>query len=164
MKHLRSLAGMALGLCLAACGPGGGEAGNAQDPGNEAEAGASAAAGPAVGNESVAAAGNATAAVGPGLPGCPFRQTTNWVGSIEGGKLLVNGSVDLLMGGFKPQLTERAGSAPPVLRLDLALVQGGSTELSNKVRYEKSGSAAYRRGEIYCGGEQVAAFDMILVG
>jgi hypothetical protein len=157
MKHLRSVAGLTLGLCLAACGPGG-EAGNAQNPANEA------AAGPAVGNDTAAAAGNATAAAGPGLPGCPFRETTNWVGSIEGGKLLVNGRVDLLMGGFQPQLTERPGSAPPVLRLALALAPGGTTELSNKVRYEKSRSPAYRRGEIYCGGDQVAAFDMILVG
>jgi hypothetical protein len=157
MKHLRSVAGLTLGLCLAACGPGG-EAGNAQNAANEA------AAEPAAGNDTAAAAGNATAAAGPAFPGCPFRETTNWVGSIEGGKLLVNGNVDLLMGGFKPQLTERAGSAPPVLRLDLALAPGGTTELSNKVRYEKSGSPTYRRGEIYCGGEQVAAFDMILVG
>ena len=163
MKHLRTVAGLTLGLCLAACGPGG-EAGNAQDSGNAAEAGASAAAEPATGNGTASAAGNASAAAGPGLPGCPFRETTNWVGSVEGGKLLVNGRVDLLMGGFQPQLTERPGSAPPVLRLDLALAPGGTTELSNKVRYEKSGSPSYRRGEIYCGGEQVAAFDMILVG
>jgi hypothetical protein len=140
MDNWRSAA-LALGLCVAACGSGdGGEA-------NEA----------AADNGVVAAAPEAKAK----LPPCPFRQT-QWVGSVEGGRLLVTGELDLQMAGFEPQLTERS-SNPPVIALDLALVPKAGAAVNGNVRYEKSGSPTYRRGEVYCGGEKLADFAMIVV-
>jgi hypothetical protein len=140
MDNWRSAA-LALSLCLAACGSG--DDGAANDA--------------AAANEAVAAATEAKAK----LPPCPFRQT-QWVGSVEGGRLLVTGELDLQMAGFEPQLTERS-SNPPVIALDLALVPKAGAAVNGNVRYEKSGSPTYRRGEVYCGGEKLADFAMIVV-
>ena len=140
MDNWRSAA-LALGLCLAACDSGDGGAANDA----------------AAANEAVAAAPAAKAK----LPPCPFRET-QWVGSVEGGRLLVTGELDLQMAGFEPQLTERS-SNPPVIALDLALVPKAGAAVNGNVRYEKSGSPTYRRGEVYCGGEKLADFAMIVV-
>lgn len=97
------------------------------------------------------------------LPQCPFEKVHDLKGSIEGGRLLVTGRVDLMMAGFKPQLSERsAGSG--VLALNLALVPEAQAAVSDTLRYERSGVANYPRGEIWCGGQRLQAFDMILVG
>lgn len=137
------LAALALGLCVASCGSG--------DEGSVANEATAA-------NEAVVAEGAATEAK---LPPCPFRET-QWVGSVERGRLLVTGELDLQMAGFEPRLTERS-SNPPVIALDLALVPSAGAAVTGNVRYERSGSPTYRRGEIYCGGEKLADFEMIVV-
>lgn len=141
-RRLAGLAALALGLGVAACGSGGGDG---------------------TANEAAAASEAATAAAADKvkLPPCPFRET-QWVGSVEGGKLLVTGELDLQMAGFEPRLTERS-SNPPVIALDLALAPSPGAAVTGNVRYEKSGSPTYRRGEIYCGGAKLADFDMIVV-
>ena len=141
------LGGLALALSLAACGPdaGGGE--------GDIEIGNSAAA---------ADTANSAASVGgkAALPPCPFRETSEWKGSIEGGRLLVTGIVDLQMAGFKPLLTERP-SAPGVLAFDLALAPAAGEPVNDKVRLEKPGTARHSAGEIYCGGERIERFDIV---
>ncbi|HET9426912.1 MAG TPA: hypothetical protein VFO69_00990 [Allosphingosinicella sp.] len=97
------------------------------------------------------------------LPSCPFQEIHELKGSIEGGRLLVTGRVDLMMAGFKPQLSPRAGGSG-TLALDLALVPEANAGVSDVLRYERTGVPAYPRGEIWCGGERLASFDMILVG
>lgn len=97
----------------------------------------------------------------PTMEDCPFRDTSEWVGSVEGGRVLVNGRVDLMMAGFRPELTKRPGASAGTLALDLALAADPQAAVNDRVRYEASGS--YRRGEIWCGGERIAAFDMIVV-
>jgi hypothetical protein len=97
------------------------------------------------------------------LPPCPFQEIHELKGSIEGGRLLVTGRVDLMMAGFKPQLTERPNGGG-VLALDLALIPESQASVSDVLRYERSGVARYPRGEIWCGGQRLATFDMILVG
>ncbi len=97
------------------------------------------------------------------MPPCPFEEIHELKGSIEGGRLLVTGRVDLMMAGFKPQLTPRPGSSGAVA-LDLALVPEAQAAVSDVLRYERSGVAPSPRGEIWCGGERLATFDMILVG
>ena len=97
------------------------------------------------------------------LGGCPFRETSDWHGSIENGRLWVNGRVDLLMAGFKPQLTPRPGAAPGTVALDLALVQDPDTAIAERAEYERRGSPVFRRAEIWCGGERIAAFEVVLI-
>ena len=97
------------------------------------------------------------------LPSCPFQAIQDLRGSITGGKVLVTGRVDLMMAGFKPQLTPRSGGSG-TLALDLALVPEANAGVSDVLRYERTGVPAYPRGEIWCGGERLASFDMILVG
>jgi hypothetical protein len=97
----------------------------------------------------------------PTMEDCPFRDTSEWVGSVESGRVLVNGRVDLMMAGFRPELTKRPGASAGTLALDLALAPDPQAAVNDRVRYEASGS--YRRGEIWCGGERIAAFDMIVV-
>ena len=97
------------------------------------------------------------------LPPCPFQEIHDLKGSIEGGRLLVTGRVDLMMAGFRPQLTPRDAGAG-TLALDLALVPEANAGVSDVLRYERTGVAAYPRGEIWCGGDRLATFDMILVG
>jgi hypothetical protein len=147
MVRFQRLAGV-LALCVAACGPGGGQSGSNDRAGN--------------GSGTNGGEAKKAAAKSPVLPPCPFRNTS-WKGSIEGGRLLVTGTVDLQMAGFKPQLSVRS-AAPPVLSLDLALAPAAGEPVTEKARYEKSGSPAYRRGEIWCGGERIADFEMIFVG
>lgn len=127
------------GLALAACG--------SQPTGNEA---------------SVANTADDKAEAKAALPRCPFQEIQDLRGSITGGRLLVTGRVDLMMAGFKPQLTPRAGSGGLVL--DLALVPEANAVVSNELRYEHSGSPAHRQGEVWCGGQRIAGFDIVLVG
>lgn len=139
--------GTAFLLALAGCG-GGGEA-----PANQAA------------NEAVATneSANAAAAEKPQLAACPFRETRQWAGSIEGGRLLVTGLVDLQMAGFKPALTIRS-SSPPTVALDLALAPEAGAVVTEEARYEAASPAPYRNGEIWCGGERIASFDIVVVG
>jgi hypothetical protein len=150
MSRALGIAALALGLSLAGCSGGGGagEADNQAATGENASAGATA----------DAAAGKAKA-----LKGCPFRKTINWVGSVENGYLRINGDVDLMMAGFKPQLTLQEGGPPGVTRLELALVPEPNADISSHVRLEKAGAAPNRRAEIWCSGERIAAFDMVVV-
>ena len=97
------------------------------------------------------------------LPPSPFQEVKELKGSIEGGRLLVTGRVDLMMAGFRPQLTPRPGSSG-TLALDLALVPEANAGVSDELRYERTGVPPYPRGELWCGGERLAEFDMILVG
>jgi len=119
---------------------------------------------PAAENESAESDAAANQAVAKAeLPPCPFETIHDLRGSIEGGRLLVTGRVDLMMAGFKPQLTPREGGSG-VLALDLALVPEPQAGVSDELRYERSGVPSYPRGEVWCGGERLASFDMILVG
>ena len=142
----RWTAAIALGLALAGCGSGNDE---------EKAAGANAVA--AAANEAETADGGAA------MPACPFRDTSQWAGSTEGGRLLVTGQVDLQMAGFRPALTERPGAAPGTLALDLALAPEPTAPVTDVARYERSGGPGYGRGEIWCGGERIAQFDMVNV-
>ena len=147
MRRTFSLMSVALCLALSACG------GGSNAPANEAAA-----------NE--AAAGNETAdanAAGTSLPDCPFRETSDWVGSLEGGRLLVTGTVDLQMAGFTPALTIRS-SAPPTVALDLALKPDPTAAVSPEARYESTGHSGARTIEIWCGGERIQSVDVIVVG
>ena len=139
---------IACGLMLAGCGA---------DRDDEAGANATAVAA----NRTAEAERNA--AGGGGLPDCPFRRTHDWVGSVEGGHVRVNGYVDLQMAGFRPELTPRPNAAGGTLALDLALVPAANAPVEDHVRYERRGAPAYRRAEIWCGGERIAGFDMIVV-
>lgn len=104
-----------------------------------------------------------TTQAGAALPPCPFRETGNWAGSVRGGRLLVTGNVDLQMAGFRPMLSPRS-SAPPTAAFDLALAPEAGAAVSNEVDYEATGTPAYRRGEIWCGGERIAEFEIVAVG
>ena len=147
MARARWTAAIALGLALAGCG--GGE--------EEKAAGANAAAAAANAAEPAGADGGAA------MPACPFRDTTEWAGSTEGGRLLVTGRVDLQMAGFRPALTERPGAAPGTLALDLALAPEPTAPVADVARYERRGAPRYGRGEIWCGGGRIAQFDMVHV-
>jgi hypothetical protein len=150
MSRAFRIAALALGLSLSGCGGGGG----AGDADNQAA--------PA-GTTSAGATANAAAGKAKALKGCPFRKTINWVGSVEGGYLRINGDVDLMMAGFKPQLSLQEGGPPGVTRLELALVPEPNADISSHVRLEKAGAAPNRRAEIWCSGERIAAFDMVAV-
>lgn len=136
----RSLAstGLALCLALAAC--------DAGAPANEA----------AAANEAVAA-NDTKAAAKAELPPCPFRKTGDWHGWVQNGKLTIGGQVDVQMAGFKPALAVRS-SAPPTVAFDLALVQEPGAAVSDRVNYERTGSPAYTRAEIWCGDEMIESF------
>lgn len=138
---MRRMAAIALGLSLAAC---------------------DGAAPPGEGNQAATPEAQAVKAEPPKLS-CPFRELQGWKGSIEGGRLLVTGSVDVQMAGMKPQLVERPGG-PPVARFDLSLESAPGEPVSGTVRLERRGAPAYRRGEVYCGGKLLTSFDMVLVG
>lgn len=133
----------ALSLGLASCGSGGSGSDGA-------------------GNASGGEAANRTASADkPQLPPCPFRETQGWKGSNEGGRLLVTGTVDVQMAGMKPVLSPHAGAAPGVAAFDLALVPEANAAVSDLARYEQSGAPRSSAGEIWCGGERIARFDMI---
>jgi hypothetical protein len=68
-----------------------------------------------------------------------------------------------MMAGFKPQLTLREGSSGGATLLDLALVPEPNADISSHVKLEKPGAAPNRRAEIWCGGERIAAFEMVVV-
>ena len=117
-------------------------------------------------NDTAAAvAGNESADAGAAkkMPDCPFRKTGPWQGSVENGNLLVNGRVDFQMAGFKPTLSIRSTSMP-VIAFDLALASDPAAAVSDTVRFESSGNPPYSRGEIWCGGERIESFDMVVVG
>lgn len=137
-------------LSVAACGSGGAPA-----PANDAAAGP---------EQADAGAGTvANKGAGDLLPPCPFENTTRWAGSIEGGRLLVTGNVDLQMAGFRPALTERSGGSPGTLALDLALAPEPNAAVTDLARYERSGARGYRRGEVWCGGARIAEFEIVAV-
>lgn len=140
----------ALLLCLVAC--------DSRDGGAPAEENAAKAAEPAD-REATANA----ASVGALLPPCPFENTQRWAGSVEGGRLLVTGNVDLQMAGFRPALSERPDAAPGTIALDLALTPEPNAAVTDLARYERRGAPRYRRGEIWCGGERIAGFDIVVV-
>ena len=101
----------------------------------------------------------ASAAEPASLPTCPFRETSGWAASVEGGRLLVTGTVDLQMAGFRPTLTPREGGGTA---FDLTLAPESQAAVTNQVRYEASGNAA-SRAEIWCGGEKIADVDVVRV-
>ncbi len=96
------------------------------------------------------------------LPPCPFEEIHDLKGSIEGGRLLVTGRVDLMMAGFRPQLTPRESSSG-AYALDLSLVPEADAGVSDVLRFERQGVGRYPRGEVWCGGDRLQTFDMILV-
>ena len=139
-------AGALLAMALTACG------GAANDPApDQVEAANSAAAAKADARDPSDA-----------LKGCPFRKTSEWIGSIERGYLRLNGRVDLMMAGFKPVLTLAEGAAG-VTRADLALVPEPGAVVNDRVKLEKAGVPPNGRAEIWCGGKRIAAFDMVVV-
>lgn len=144
MRNWVTCAAPALALMLSACG-GGGDATSANIAASE-------------GNQAT----SDVAAAEPKLPACPFRET-EWKASVTAGELLVNGTVDVMMAGFEPTLTRREGS-PGSYAFDLALVPTPGAAVNDRVRYEESGVAGRSRAEIYCGGERIAAVDVVLVG
>ena len=95
-------------LMLAACGAEPSDGGNALARGGNASAG-----------NGVAALDGSNAA--PALPTCAFHDTHDWFGGIEGGRLTIQGRVDLQMAGFAPVLTERRSEAPDTIAFDLTL-------------------------------------------
>jgi len=136
---------LALALGLAACG-----SETAPPAAADNEAGAN-------------AAESAGAAESPALPACPFRNTGGWAGSIEGGRLLVTGTVDLQMAGFRPTLTPREGTGGGAVAFDLALAPEPQAAVTGEVRFERSGAPVARRGEIWCGGDRIAEFDVVVI-
>jgi len=139
----------ALALALPACGSGGGD--RASNHADEAAA------------ANAAAANQSAAADVGGAAACPFRRTREWVGSVERGHVRVNGYVDVQMAGFRPALTERAGSGGGTLALDLAFAPAPGEPINDHARYERTGAPSYRRTEIWCGGERIETIDMIVV-
>ncbi len=110
--------------------------------------------------------GSGSEAKGDGKAGeiaCPFRQLQDLRASISGGRLLVTGRVDFMMAGFKPQLSPRPGSSGPAI-LDLDLVPEPQAPISDTLRFERSGVSAARSGEIWCGGEKLTDFSIMLAG
>lgn len=151
MRRLGTATIIAFGLLLGACDTGGNKA---------ATTTADMAAGEA---DNAMAPGNATAAAAePAKPACLFRETSEWNASVTSGELLVNGKVDVMMAGFKPTLTRRAG-ASGVFAFDLALVPEAGAVVNDRVRYEESGVPRHPRAEIYCGGERIETIDVVLV-
>ena len=130
---------------VAGCGAGGDDA--AQEPDNVSNA----------------AQAEAKAAGTPALARCPFRETSDWAASSEGGRVLVTGQVDLQMAGFRPTLTERS-SGGGTLALDLALVPEPNAAVTERVRYESGGGGGLRRVEIWCGDERIEAVDTVVIG
>lgn len=141
----------AVALLVAAC--------DAGDGSNEAAAGATTAGE----NMTASERPETAAATAPAMPSCPFRRTEGWGGAIENGRLVVNGVVDLQMAGFRPALTERPDAGAGTLALDLALAPEPNAAVTDRVRYERAGARGYRRGEIWCGGERIAAFDIVTI-
>ncbi|MGZ8311205.1 MAG: hypothetical protein ACXWUP_11410 [Allosphingosinicella sp.] len=143
----------AIGLAVAGCDAGGPPA---ADGGNDLSAG-----------NGSASAGNATeaanaAGAAPALAACPFRRTSGWNGSIERGRLVVGGQVDLQMAGMRPTLTARSGGGD-TLQLDLAMVPEPQAAVTDRARYETAATRSYRRGEIWCGGERIGDFEFVLI-
>ena len=143
---MRFAAITALGLLLAACGTEGTESAANDPAANEST------------NATTAAADEEQSQAK--LAACPFRETRDWKGSVTGGRVLVNGKVDLQMAGFEPALTPRAGGSGGTLVLDLTLAPKPNG-LSDSARYEAAGR--YSRAEIHCGGERIADIAIVQV-
>ena len=146
LRHLAAAA--ALGLCLAGCGP-------ANDD-RSADANGAA-------NAAAAAPELNSAETRADVAACPFRRTRGWVGSVEGGHVRINGYVDVQMAGFRPALTERGGAPAGTIALDLAFAPAPNEPISDHARFERLGAPAYRRAEIWCGGERIEQIDMVVV-
>jgi hypothetical protein len=144
----RQLVAFVMLLGLAACGGAGGE--KSQD---------------AAASDAQAAQERARAArdAEPKLPSCPFNKTREWMASIRGGRLLVTGTVDLMIAGFKPVLTPREETGGTAA-FDLALVGDPTAAVNQYARFEKNGTASYQRVTVYCGGKQIASVPVIHVG
>ena len=155
MKLSKQATLVALALGLAACGG---------DGGGSAARHEAAANGTASANAAAAAANPVGASDATAIAGCPFRETSDWAGSVENGRLRVTGNVDLQMAGFRPGLTERPGAPAGTLALDLALAPEANAAVSDLAEYVRPGGGSYRRGEIWCGGRRLAAFDIVHVG
>ena len=150
MKKNHGLAAIALATALAACGTA------SEQPAagaNVATAGANAA--DDAGNDALAALTSEGT--------CPFRRTRDWLGSFEAGRLVVNGTVDMEMGGMRAALTERRGAPAGTLALDLAFAPAPNQPASDLAHYERRGAPAYRRAEIWCGGERIASFGLTII-
>lgn len=149
----RAWALLAAGL-LASCGSDvGGEVGTNQ-----------AAADAAVANGSVGAEGadDSTTSAKAEMA-CPFRNLRDVQGSIEGGRLLVTGLVDAIMAGYTPLLTRRtSGGTAGVTTLDLTMGSEPGDITNMQIRHVEAGVPITSRGEIWCGGERLAQFDMIV--
>lgn len=98
------------------------------------------------------------------LPSCPFNRTSDWHASIENGRILVNGRVDLMMAGFRPTLTPRAQAGPGAIAFDLSLKQEEGAVVDERPRYEGSVSGRYGKAEIYCGGELIETIGVVHIG
>jgi len=112
-------------------------------------------------------AGNSSASVAavkptPKLAACPFKKTHDWKAFTEGGSLKVLGQVDLMMAGFRPDLSVRS-SQGGTLALDLALQPDPGAAVANQVRYQQGGTGV-NRVDIYCGGERIESVSVIHVG
>ena len=92
-------------------------------------------------------------------PDCPFQKTTGWYAQIENSRFSVDGQVDFMMAGYKPALTKRPSAAPGTIALDLSLAAAPGGAVEPAAHYEEPLSRAYSRVTIYCGGEEVTAFE-----
>ena len=145
---LRNLAAAAaLCLCLTACGP------DSDTPSTQANTAGKLVTEPELNSAETRA----------GVAACPFRRTRDWVGSVERGHVRINGTVDVQMAGFRPALTERAGTGGGTLALDLAFASAPGEPISDHVRYERTGAPPYRQAEIWCGGEVIERIEMTVV-
>ncbi|MDT9598412.1 hypothetical protein [Sphingosinicella rhizophila] len=145
MKHLVAM--LFIGLCLSGCG-------GSNDGADDAD--------PAAANQATTTSGAPTEAA-KSLASCPFQETTDWHAYVEGGRLQVNGQVDLLMAGFKPVLTRRADASPGVVAFDLSLVQEAGAAVNDRVTFSGAGATPSRSAEIYCNDKQVAKIEVISV-
>lgn len=98
------------------------------------------------------------------LPACPFGQTGDWHASLENGRILVNGRVDLMMAGFKPTLAPRQQASPGAIAFDLSLQQQEGAVVDERPRYEGRVSGRYSKAEIYCGGKLIQTIDVVQIG
>ena len=90
--------------------------------------------------------------------GCPFRVTKGWYAQIENTRFSVDGQVDFLMAGFRPELKKKGAEGGTVaLELSLAQAAGGAVEPA--AHYEEALREPYRRVSILCGGKEVASFE-----
>ena len=90
--------------------------------------------------------------------GCPFRVTKGWYAQIENTRFSVDGQVDFLMAGFRPELKKRSAEGGTIA-LDLSLAQAPGGAVEPAAHYEEALREPYRRVSILCGGKEVASFE-----